>query len=103
MRVHNSAIHILVQLQPNNLNHNDFVPLSMKCAHFTLQKKEALERQREFETVGHRGRKLLDTFGDSLRHVNKLFNNLYGYSARKVPAHMPHMIDKHIMAELQEK
>lgn len=37
-------------------------------------------------------RKLLDTFADSLRHVNKLFNNIYGFAARKVPSHMPHMI-----------
>ena len=71
-----------------------------KCA---FQKREAIERQRDFETVVHKGRKLLDTFGDSLRHVNKLFNNMYGYNARKVPAHMPHLIDKNIMYELQEK
>ncbi len=37
-------------------------------------------------------RKLLDTFADSLRYVNKLFNQVYGLSARKVPSHMPHMI-----------
>ena len=44
----------------------------------------------------------MDTFGDSLRHVNKLFNAAFGYTARKVPAHMPHMIDKDILIELQE-
>lgn len=48
-------------------------------------------------------RKLLDTFADSLRHVNKLFNKIYGYMPRKVPAHMPHFIDKHIMSDLQKK
>ena len=46
-------------------------------------------------------RKLLDTFGDSLKHVNRLFNRRYGNAARKVPAHMPHMIDRNAMAELQ--
>ena len=80
-----------------------FVPPYFNTMYVSLQKKEALERQRQFEIAGHKGRKLLDTFGDSLRHVNKLYNNLYGYSARKVPAHMPHMIDKNIMAELQAK
>jgi hypothetical protein len=44
--------------------------------------------------VKFKKRKLLDTFADSLRHVNRLFNQIYGYMARKVPAHMPHFIDK---------
>ena len=49
------------------------------------------------------GRKLVDTFADSLRFVNRIYNQVYGYVARKVPAHMPHMIDRSIMAELQER
>ena len=48
-------------------------------------------------------RKLLDTFADSLKHVNKLYNQLYGYAARKVPAHMPHYIDQSIMTNLQSR
>ncbi len=48
-------------------------------------------------------RKILDTFADSLRYVNRLFNQIYGYMARKVPAHMPHYIDREIMSNLQEK
>ena len=51
----------------------------------------------------HRSRDLLDKYSDSLRHVNKLYNSAYGYSARKVPAHMPHMVDKHVMAELHAR
>jgi hypothetical protein len=47
------------------------------------------------------GRRLLDTFGDSLRHVNLLYNKYFGKAARKVPAHMPHMIIRPIMEELQ--
>ena len=47
-------------------------------------------------------RHLLDTYANSMRYVNKLYNSHYGFSARKVPAHTPHMIDKRIMAELQE-
>ena len=68
-----------------------------------LQKKEALELQHSYELPARRGRQILDTFGDSLRHVNMLYNKAYGYASRKVPAHMPHMIDKHIMQELQDK
>ena len=47
-------------------------------------------------------RRLLDTFGDSLKHVNKLYNRRYGATARKVPAHMPHMINKEIVQALQD-
>ena len=56
-----------------------------------------------YDTHPNTGRKLLDTFGDSLRHVNSLYNLAYGFEARKVPAHMAHLIDKNIMTELQEK
>ncbi|XP_078423787.1 N-acetylglucosamine-1-phosphotransferase subunits alpha/beta isoform X3 [Cetorhinus maximus] len=47
------------------------------------------------------GRKLQDTFADSLRYVNKLLNTKFGFASRKVPAHMPHMIDRFIMDDLQ--
>jgi len=55
------------------------------------------------DTMQFRKRKLLDTFADSLRYVNKLFNQVYGYVPRRVPAHMPHFIDKHVMNDLQLK
>lgn len=48
-------------------------------------------------------RHLLDTFGDSLRFVNRLYSIEYGRKSRKVPAHMPHMIDKQVIQELQKK
>ncbi|KNC48218.1 N-acetylglucosamine-1-phosphotransferase subunit beta [Thecamonas trahens ATCC 50062] len=46
-------------------------------------------------------RHLTDVFGDSLKFVNRLFNARFGMAARKVPAHMPHMIDRNIMERLQ--
>ena len=46
-------------------------------------------------------RTLKDTFGDSLRHVDYLFSSKFGYAARKVPAHMPHMINRDILISLQ--
>lgn len=58
-------------------------------------------RHHRFRMVRQR-RRLLDTFGDSLKYVNKKYTKRYGPSARKVPSHMPHMIDINIMAELQE-
>jgi len=51
---------------------------------------------------GPAGRRLLeDTFGNSLRYVNSLYRARYGSEQRKAPAHMPHMIDRDIMEELQ--
>lgn len=67
------------------------------------KKKEALEISRSYEVRTFKSRQTLDTFGDSLRHVNTLYNKAFGYTARKVPGHMPHMVDKNIMAELQAR
>eukprot|EP00818_Percolomonas_sp_WS_P009122 CAMPEP_0117453118 /NCGR_PEP_ID=MMETSP0759-20121206/10035_1 /TAXON_ID=63605 /ORGANISM="Percolomonas cosmopolitus, Strain WS" /LENGTH=1265 /DNA_ID=CAMNT_0005246093 /DNA_START=354 /DNA_END=4151 /DNA_ORIENTATION=+ len=47
-------------------------------------------------------RKLMDMFGDSLVHVDKLLNKKFGRVSRKVPAHMPHMIDKDIMQRVYD-
>lgn len=41
-----------------------------------------------------------DTFGDSLKKVNRLYNKKFGYAARKVIAHAPHFIDRDIMSDL---
>ena len=48
-------------------------------------------------------RRLGDTYSDSLVHVNRLFNKKFGSEARKVPAHVPHMINRVIMTELQKQ
>ncbi|GAV00250.1 hypothetical protein RvY_11128-2 [Ramazzottius varieornatus] len=44
-----------------------------------------------------------DAYADSLRHVNRLYNDVFGIEARKVPAHVPHLVDKSVMEELQRK
>lgn len=68
-----------------------------------LEEEERLQRELSYETDGAAtGRKLQDTFADSLRYVNKLLNGQFGFTSRKVPAHMPHMIDRLIMQELQD-
>jgi hypothetical protein len=43
-----------------------------------------------------------DTYGDSLKTVNRIFNKRLGVVQRKVPAHMPHLIDRDVMQRLQE-
>ena len=56
-----------------------------------------------YTTGPHKGRRLLDVYGDSLRFVNKLYTRAYGHDARKVPAHMPHMVNREVMDELQRR
>jgi hypothetical protein len=65
------------------------------------ERVEQLERDLQDLRRGGSRRLLMDTFADSLRWVNGLYNDVYGKTSRKVPAHMPHFIDKTIMAELQ--
>lgn len=68
-----------------------------------LEEEERLQRELSYETDGAATvRRLQDTFADSLRYVNKLLNGQFGFTSRKVPAHMPHMIDRLIMQELQD-
>lgn len=67
-----------------------------------LKKEETVKNQ---YTVGKNipQRRLLDTFGDSLRHVNKIYNREFGFTARKVPGHMPHFVDRLIMNDFNER
>ncbi|XP_037616627.1 N-acetylglucosamine-1-phosphotransferase subunits alpha/beta [Sebastes umbrosus] len=68
-----------------------------------LEEEERLQRELSYEADGGAtSRRLQDTFADSLRYVNRLLNGQFGFTSRKVPAHMPHMIDRLIMQELQD-
>ncbi|XP_042548996.1 N-acetylglucosamine-1-phosphotransferase subunits alpha/beta isoform X1 [Dipodomys spectabilis] len=68
-----------------------------------LDEEESLKTQLAYFTDSKQtGRQLKDTFADSLRYVNKILNRKFGFTSRKVPAHMPHMIDRMVMQELQD-
>uniref|UniRef100_A0A8C9TWP1 N-acetylglucosamine-1-phosphotransferase subunits alpha/beta n=1 Tax=Scleropages formosus TaxID=113540 RepID=A0A8C9TWP1_SCLFO len=68
-----------------------------------LEESERLKRELAYRAnSAAASRRLQDTFADSLRYVNKLLNGQFGFTSRKVPAHMPHMIDRLIMQELQD-
>ncbi|XP_026065518.1 N-acetylglucosamine-1-phosphotransferase subunits alpha/beta-like isoform X2 [Carassius auratus] len=68
-----------------------------------LEEEEHLQRELQYAADGTAtGRRLRDTFADSLRYVNRLLNAQFGFTSRKVPAHMPHMIDRLVMQELQD-
>ncbi|KAA0721026.1 N-acetylglucosamine-1-phosphotransferase subunits alpha/beta [Triplophysa tibetana] len=74
-----------------------------KFFHDLLEEVERLENELRYTADSTAtGRKLQDTFADSLRYVNRLLNAQFGFTSRKVPAHMPHMIDRLIMQELQD-
>lgn len=45
----------------------------------------------------------LDTYAESLLYVNKIYNAVYGFERRRVPAHMPHLIDKSVVNSMQQK
>lgn len=49
------------------------------------------------------GKKARDTYAESLLYVNRLYNQEFGFEPRKVPAHMPHLIDTDIMESLQAR
>eukprot|EP01029_Cantina_marsupialis_P028316 TRINITY_DN775_c0_g8_i1.p1 TRINITY_DN775_c0_g8~~TRINITY_DN775_c0_g8_i1.p1 ORF type:complete len:956 (-),score=249.19 TRINITY_DN775_c0_g8_i1:43-2514(-) len=44
----------------------------------------------------------VDTYSKSLSFVNMLYHHRFGVSSRRVPAHMPHLITKSVMTNLQE-
>ncbi|XP_033222982.1 N-acetylglucosamine-1-phosphotransferase subunits alpha/beta [Belonocnema kinseyi] len=45
----------------------------------------------------------LDTYAESLLYVNRIYNLAYGFQRRRVPAHMPHLLDKWIINDMQAK
>ncbi|XP_034943289.1 N-acetylglucosamine-1-phosphotransferase subunits alpha/beta [Chelonus insularis] len=45
----------------------------------------------------------LDTYAESLLYVNRIYNAAYGFERRRVPAHMPHLLDKWIIDDMQNK
>eukprot|EP00111_Clytia_hemisphaerica_P018309 TCONS_00054184-protein len=66
-----------------------------------IKKMLTLQNYQQLE-LGTR-RRLFDAYSSSLLHVSRIYNKAFGYKARKVPAHMPHMVDRDIIYEMQTK
>lgn len=49
------------------------------------------------------GRRLSDSYRESLVHTNLQLIKMFGNTKRYVPAHMPHFINKHLMEEIEGK
>uniref|UniRef100_W5NDH4 N-acetylglucosamine-1-phosphate transferase subunits alpha and beta n=1 Tax=Lepisosteus oculatus TaxID=7918 RepID=W5NDH4_LEPOC len=92
------------RLQQYSVSGRGFLPWEKrKYFQDLLEEEERLRKELDYQTdVRAVGRKLRDTFADSLRYVNRLLNGQFGFTSRKVPAHMPHMIDRLVMQELQD-
>uniref|UniRef100_A0A8D2ILA8 N-acetylglucosamine-1-phosphotransferase subunits alpha/beta n=1 Tax=Varanus komodoensis TaxID=61221 RepID=A0A8D2ILA8_VARKO len=92
------------KLQYYTGNYQGFLPWEKhKYFQDLLDEEEALKKEIAYFTNSKLTRRQLkDTFADSLRYVNKLLNSKFGFTSRKVPAHMPHMIDRKVMQELQD-
>ncbi|KAK9400033.1 N-acetylglucosamine-1-phosphotransferase subunits alpha/beta [Crotalus adamanteus] len=92
------------KLQYYTGNYQGFLPWEKhKYFQDLLDEEESLKKELAYFTESKLvGRQLKDTFADSLRYVNKLLNGKFGFTSRKVPAHMPHMIDRKVMQELQD-
>lgn len=62
-------------------------------------------KNNKLEYAGRQKKKArtLDTYAESLLHANRIFNKAYGLERRKVPAHMPHLLDRTVVREMQDK
>ena len=65
----------------------------------TRRKRMAAERDDEIEMPR---RKLLDSYSESLLHVQRVFSDVYGHAQRRVPAHIPHFVDRSILDDLHQ-
>eukprot|EP01114_Cavostelium_apophysatum_P003574 TRINITY_DN1353_c0_g2_i5.p1 TRINITY_DN1353_c0_g2~~TRINITY_DN1353_c0_g2_i5.p1 ORF type:complete len:1245 (+),score=388.40 TRINITY_DN1353_c0_g2_i5:191-3925(+) len=92
---------------PHGLFVEEFGPWELKedLGDFEYHMEELMEEvamSRQYRGASTR-RRLLDHYADSLKFVNRLLNKEFGASSRKVPAHMPHYLDKRILLDLHEK
>ncbi|KAK8790856.1 hypothetical protein WA158_005487 [Blastocystis sp. Blastoise] len=64
------------------------------------QEREIIDGQRDAH-----GRRLVDTYRESLIYTIKQFINVFGKVKGKphVPAHMPHMLNKHVLEEVSHR
>ncbi|XP_077289661.1 N-acetylglucosamine-1-phosphate transferase subunits alpha and beta isoform X2 [Arctopsyche grandis] len=73
-----------------------------------VMKNNKVTRKRNVSIYGnadglkHDSRRL-DVYARSLIHTNKLFNKVYGFQNRKVPAHIPFLLEKKTIEKMQDK
>ncbi|KAK0167264.1 hypothetical protein PV327_004686 [Microctonus hyperodae] len=67
-----------------------------------VNEKENFERDKYPSPLKRKTRRL-DTYAESLLYVNRIYNAAYGFERRRVPVHMPHLLDKWIVDDMQKK
>ena len=79
------------------------VSMNLKC--FQSHMKQYSKTLQVFSDVQKSGqnRRLSDTYRDSLIFTNLQLIRLFGNVKRNVPAHMPHLINKWVMREIESK
>ena len=80
--------------------------LSMNSQQFQNAMKQSLKHSRPLFSLvqkSERNRRLSDTYRDSLIFTNLQLIRLFGNVKRNVPAHMPHLINKWVMREIETK
>jgi hypothetical protein len=100
---HNPAVtdKDLLSPKPQHVNYMDW-----KNEDKISKKKQKMLRMydaRQYGGLLSPGNKPRDTFAESLLYVNRLYNQEFGFEPRKVPAHMPHLIDIDVMEHLQAR
>ncbi|XP_028409646.1 N-acetylglucosamine-1-phosphotransferase subunits alpha/beta-like [Dendronephthya gigantea] len=94
----------LNEYDETNVENTGFLPWERQQVFQRIrERKEREVLEESYKTTRFHQRHLLDAFSGSLLHVNRIYNRAFGYKARKVPSHMPHMVDVDIMNELQAK
>ncbi|XP_061768562.1 N-acetylglucosamine-1-phosphotransferase subunits alpha/beta-like [Nerophis ophidion] len=91
-------------LQAFDSYNKGFLPWEkIKYFKYLPKEDERQPRMQMYETNGAAiARKLQNSFADSLRYVDRLYNRKFGIMSRQTIAHTPHMIDKFVMQELQD-
>lgn len=85
------------RLQLKRYLNDDVMNLSQVSSTINVNHKSTHSDQWKLRT------RQLDTYAESLLYVNRIYNMAYGFERRRVPAHMPHLIDKWIVADMQQK
>ncbi|TMW64307.1 hypothetical protein Poli38472_012929 [Pythium oligandrum] len=88
--------------------HEDFDDVEYEdvCRPF-IEEEEKLAAERAAAITKENAEALLskDTFGDSLRFVNRLYNRIFGKAPerRRVPSHMPFLLNRHLIREIKTR
>lgn len=90
-----SNLNLIENLHHNRQNLSDFIAKhNRKVLLIDKLNRKKIKKKTRFN---------IDAYAESLQHTNRILNDFYGFSVRKVPAHAPILIDKEIIEKMQKK